>query len=141
MKADDLRWWVSHVRAEAVRMDESASVKTSGLDYLAALRELRAAKQWHAEIIKAAADPTFEAPRLARYRNPWHEPRSAHGGPAVFETSARPRMVAGFKIYRRLPNCYDIVRDGLLYCQRAGPQGARDAAERLAKVEPKKSSK
>jgi hypothetical protein len=40
-------------------------------------------------------------------------------------------MVAGLAIYKRLPNCWDIVRDGVCICQRAGPKGAKEAAERL----------
>lgn len=68
---------------------------------------------------------------VTRYRNPWHRPEDRNNGPEFFETDARPRMVAGLAIYKRLPNCWDIVRDGVCICQRAGPRGAKEAAERL----------
>jgi hypothetical protein len=66
---------------------------------------------------------------MARYRNPWHEPRDPRYGPAEYETDARPVKHAGCLIYERIRgHCWDVVKDGVCRTQRAGPAGAREAA-------------
>ena len=147
MNAERFREWVGRVRAEAERVDASSKVKTCGLDYHAAAHAVGVISNHRTEfaaVVSAAFDPTFDAPKFARYVNPWHRPGDVNGGPAIYETTARPRMVAGLAIYKRLPNCWDIVRDGVCICQRAGPRGAKEAAERLGnsrKLRRKDSSK
>ena len=119
------------MRAEAERVWNAARVKTCGLDHSAAAYAVGVPAEAFREVVTAAFDPTFEAPKFSRYVNPWHRAGDANSGPAVYETRARPREVAGLLIYKRLPNCWDIVRDGVCICQRAGPRGAKEAAERL----------
>lgn len=68
---------------------------------------------------------------LARYRNPWHRPGHAETGPLEYETEARPASYRGFLIYRRLPQVFDVVRDGACVTQMAGPQGARSAIDKM----------
>lgn len=69
---------------------------------------------------------------MARYRNPWHEPRDPRYGPAEYETDARPFAHAGCLIYERIAGrCWDVVKNGVCVTQRAGPRGAREAAEDL----------
>lgn len=63
--------------------------------------------------------------QTATYANPWHKPHRPEYGPAVFETDARPVAYRGHLIYRRLPNCWDVVSDGVCVGMRAGPAGAR----------------
>ncbi len=65
---------------------------------------------------------------MARYENPFGY------GPAAYETHARPIEHAGCLIYQRIKGCvWDVVRDGVCIAQRAGPRGAREAAERYGR--------
>jgi len=61
---------------------------------------------------------------ISRYRNFFYS--STRGGdPEFYTTDARPIPYKGFLIYRRLPNCFDIVKDGICVGQYAGLSGAR----------------
>ncbi|SDF83107.1 hypothetical protein [Thalassobaculum litoreum] len=66
---------------------------------------------------------------MANYRNPFHKPHDSSYGPAIYETDATPEEYGGYLIYRRLPNCWDVVKDGVCITQRAGPNGARRAID------------
>lgn len=66
---------------------------------------------------------------MARYINSFHNPHDATYGPSHFETSAKPVEYLGFTIYRRLPECFDVVRDGLCVGMYAGLNGAKRAID------------
>lgn len=66
---------------------------------------------------------------MATYRNPWHKPRQPMYGPARFECADAPTEYRGHLIYQRLPNCFDVVKDGACLHQRAGINGARAAID------------
>lgn len=66
---------------------------------------------------------------MATYTNPWHRPRQPMYGPAKFDTDAKPVEYRGHLIYQRLPQCFDVVRDGGCIAQRAGIRGARAAVD------------
>lgn len=63
----------------------------------------------------------------ATYANPWHKPGKPEYGPATYATDATPTEYGGHLIYRRLPDCYDVVKNGVCVTQMAGPNGARGA--------------
>jgi len=62
---------------------------------------------------------------MARYRNTFHKPFDASYGPEFFEVDAQPVEHNGMLIYRRLPNCFDVVRDGECVGMYAGLNGAK----------------
>jgi len=66
----------------------------------------------------------------ARYRNPWHRPNGG-ADPQFYESDCRPFEHAGCLIYQRIKGCvWDVVYDGVCIRQCAGPNGAKEAAER-----------
>jgi hypothetical protein len=68
----------------------------------------------------------------AKYRNPWYKSDQGHYGPRYFETDAKPVEHAGHLIYQRVPGqVWDVVKDGVCLTQLAGPNGAKEAAEKL----------
>ena len=74
------------------------------------------------------------------YKNSWHKKYPADGwrkslGPEVYESDSEPVEHSGFLIYRRQEFGYpifDVVKNGICVAQRAGPNGAKQAAEMLA---------
>lgn len=64
-----------------------------------------------------------------RYRNSFHQPRDTTYGPEFYETYARPIEHRGFLIFQRLPQCFDIVENGVCVGQLAGLNGAKSAIE------------
>lgn len=68
---------------------------------------------------------------MASYTNPWHKPGKPEYGPAVYETDAAPTEYGGHLIYRRLPVCWDVVKDGACVTQMAGPDGAKRAVDAI----------
>lgn len=67
---------------------------------------------------------------MTRYRNPWHraDARDMYG-PEFYETDAAPIAHAGSLIYERIRGkVWDVVRDGACVTQRAGLDGAKEAA-------------
>ena len=60
----------------------------------------------------------MNAETAATYRNPWYKP-SGHD-PEFYRTSAKPVEYRGMMVYRRLPNCHDIVYQGVCVSQRVG---------------------
>jgi hypothetical protein len=68
----------------------------------------------------------------ARYRNSWFRSGETRGDPEYYETDARATEHAGCLIFERIKGrVWDVVRDGTCLAQRAGPSGAREAAERI----------
>jgi hypothetical protein len=67
---------------------------------------------------------------MNKYRNSFHKPglRTEYG-PEFFVTDAKPVEHCGLLIYRRLPNCFDIVDDGVCVGMYAGINGAKRAIE------------
>lgn len=65
------------------------------------------------------------------YKNPWHKPRQPMYGPAHYRCDAAPIEYRGFQIYRRLPECFDVVKNGVCIHQRAGLNGAKRAIDAL----------
>lgn len=61
----------------------------------------------------------------ATYKNPWHRPHSSEYGPAAFTTTVKPMPHGGYLIYHRLPNVFDVVRNGVCVMQCAGINGAK----------------
>jgi len=62
---------------------------------------------------------------MAEYRNPWHKPGKPEYGPAMYVTNVEPTHYGGFRIYHRLGNVWDVVKDGECVAQLAGPNGAK----------------
>ncbi len=58
------------------------------------------------------------------YRNPFHNANYT-GSKPVIETGARPKEYRGYQIFKIHDQNYDVVKDGVLVTQRAGPNGAR----------------
>ena len=70
--------------------------------------------------------------QLATYRNPWHRPGKPEYGPAIYSTHARPQEYRGHLIFQRVEgHVWDVVMDGQCLTQMAGPNGARQAIDRL----------
>lgn len=65
-----------------------------------------------------------------RYKNTWHNPNNRNSK-EFFDTDAKPVYYKGYNIFRRLPECYDIVKDGVCIHQRAGLNGAKRTIDRL----------
>lgn len=61
---------------------------------------------------------------MAAYSNPWHVPGKPEYGPATYVTDAVSAPYRGFEIYDRLPNVFDVVKDGACVGQFAGYGGA-----------------
>lgn len=68
---------------------------------------------------------------MTRYRNPWHNRQDNSLGPEFYETDARPVLHQGYLIFHRLSEVWDIVKDGVCICQRAGYSGAIDFIRQL----------
>ena len=67
------------------------------------------------------------------YTNPFHRPHYQCSKP-VITASVAPEEYRGYLIFKIHKEHYDIVKDGVLVAQRAGPNGARSAVdERLTK--------
>jgi hypothetical protein len=68
---------------------------------------------------------------MTTYKNPWHKPGKPEYGPAMYETSAQPIEHASCLIYQRIPGrVWDVVKNGVCLTQRAGINGAKQAAEK-----------
>jgi len=65
---------------------------------------------------------------MTQYKNTWHNPAS-RDSKEFFETDAKPIHYKGYDIFRRLPECYDIVKDGICIHQRAGLNGAKETID------------
>ncbi len=72
---------------------------------------------------------------MAKYKNPWHNPKDNRYGPAFYQTDATPTKHAGCEIYHRTPSTWDVVKNGVCVTQRAGFNGAKQAAEEVSKGE------
>lgn len=59
------------------------------------------------------------------YTNPFY---SAHytGSKPVYERDTTPKEYRGFQIFKIHADFYDVVRDGVLVAQMAGPRGAAE---------------
>lgn len=72
---------------------------------------------------------------MATYRNPWHTGKEEYG-PAFYTTDATPTEYRGYLIYQRVRgSVWDVVKDGVCVTQMAGPNGAREAVDRLVAEE------
>lgn len=69
-----------------------------------------------------------------RYANPWHKRGEPQYGPPVYECETEPIEHAGYLIYRRRPDCCDVVLNGECVTQRATLKGAKEAAEMYARL-------
>ena len=58
------------------------------------------------------------------YINPFHNANFT-GSKPVIATGVRPVEYGGHLIFKIAPQHYDVVKDGVLVTQRAGPNGAR----------------
>lgn len=65
------------------------------------------------------------------YTNPFHN-KHYTGSKPVITTSAKPSERGGYQIFKISEQLYDIVKDGVLVTQRAGPNGARQFVDGLA---------
>lgn len=68
------------------------------------------------------------------YKNPWHDPKDSSYGPAFYKTDAEPVEYGGYLIYQRwdrYADVYDVVKDEVCVTQMAGPNGARQAIDKL----------
>lgn len=68
------------------------------------------------------------------YRNPFHN-KHYQGSKPVIETTVKPDEYRGFLIFKHHDQHYDVVRDGVLVTQRAGPNGARSFCDAAAATE------
>lgn len=66
---------------------------------------------------------------MASYINSFHRPHDTTYGPSHFEVSAKPTEYLGFMVYRRLPECFDVVSDGVCVGMYAGLNGAKRAID------------
>ncbi len=68
------------------------------------------------------------------YRNGFHDPSrysdSITNAPTI-RTTARPQNYRGFQIFKVWKNRYDVVKDGVLVRQMAGPNGARGEIDKF----------
>ena len=62
------------------------------------------------------------------YRNPFHSANYT-GSKPVIETSVKPTEYRGFLIFKIHSQHFDVVKDGVLVSQMAGPNGARQAVD------------
>lgn len=58
------------------------------------------------------------------YTNPFHNPTYT-GSQPVITTNTKPTEYKGHLIFKVHSQHYDVVKDGVLLTQRAGPNGAR----------------
>jgi hypothetical protein len=68
---------------------------------------------------------------MTSYLNPWHKPGKPEYGPPAYETDVKPAEYRGFLIFHRLPQVWDVVKDGRCVTQRAGPNGARQFIDHM----------
>ena len=68
-----------------------------------------------------------------RYKNPYHDPWKHYLGPEYYESNARPTKYGGYLIIRRLPQVWDIVKDGECVGQMAGKKKKKRAIDNLNK--------
>lgn len=64
------------------------------------------------------------------YTNPFYSPHY-QGSKPVITTSVKPDEYRGYLIFRIHKEHYDVVKDGVLVSQMAGPNGARMAVDAL----------
>lgn len=62
---------------------------------------------------------------MARYRNPWFEALTNDADPREYVTDAKPTIYRAHLVYRRLPSCFDVVREDACIGQYAGMSGAK----------------
>lgn len=62
---------------------------------------------------------------MAEYSNPWHKPDHAGYGPARYVSNGGVTHYRGYEIHHRLPDVWDVVKDGECKSQRAGINGAK----------------
>lgn len=66
---------------------------------------------------------------MAKYKNPFHSPKNMDSKP-VITTDAKPIKYKGYLIYERIKGvCFDIVKNGICVCMRAGINGAKQAID------------
>jgi hypothetical protein len=63
------------------------------------------------------------------YLNPWSP--YLRDSEREFKTRVKPVQHRGFKIYQRIPNSFEVVKDGVCVAQRAGLEGAKRAIDNL----------
>lgn len=66
---------------------------------------------------------------MATYKNPWWSPNSL--SPRYYETDVAPVEYRGYLIYRRLKDCFDVVKDGMCVSQFAGINGAKRRVDNI----------
>lgn len=64
------------------------------------------------------------------YTNPFHRDRYQNSQ-AVISTNVEPSAYKGFLVFKHSPQHFDIVKDGVLVAQMAGPSGARKAIDKM----------
>lgn len=62
------------------------------------------------------------------YTNPFHRVHYTASSP-VIRTAVQPESYRGHQIFKINAKHYDVVKDGVLVAQRAGPNGARSAVD------------
>ena len=62
------------------------------------------------------------------YTNPFHRVHYTASSP-VIRTAVQPESYRGHQIFKISAKHYDVVKDGVLVAQRAGPNGARSAVD------------
>ncbi len=70
----------------------------------------------------------------ATYINPWYnpeEPEYKRIGPRLYTVRSTPKIYRGCLIYRISKEWFDVVKDGVCLTQRAGPNGARQAIDKM----------
>ena len=65
----------------------------------------------------------------ASYRNPFHN-KHYTGSKPVIETDVKPTDYQGFQIFKHSERHFDVVCNGVLVTQMAGPNGARGFCDR-----------
>lgn len=64
------------------------------------------------------------------YSNPFHSANYT-GSKPVIATSVKPTEYRGFLIFKIHDQHFDVVKDGVLVSQMAGPNGARSAVDNV----------
>lgn len=65
------------------------------------------------------------------YKNPWHDPESKDYGPILYRSYCKPTEYKGYLIFHRIDPVFDVVKNGICICQRAGLNGAKGFIDEL----------
>lgn len=68
------------------------------------------------------------------YTNPFYRPHY-QGSKQVITTSVKPEEYKGLQIFKINAQNYDVVKDGALVAQMAGPNGARNRVDAIVSLE------